>query len=171
MARSDAPDAGPFEQYRSALARYFARRVRDPSEVDDLVQEAFARLLSASHRSGTPDNPEAWLFRVARNLLVDHYRTHGQATFQPLDADLDPGEPARQEEGRMLSDVQYLLEAALEELSDNCRAVFIMRRFEDLDTAAIAKRMGISRRMVQKYLVQAVTHLYQRLASVTEDRT
>ena len=137
------------EQYRAALTRYFARRVAEPSEVDDLVQEAFARLVSHNNRGGRPDSAEAWLFRVARNLVADYYRRKAKSAHQAVEDQELPGERARQEDERLLADVQYLLEAALEELSENCRAVFVMSRFDDLDTAQIARRLGISRRMVK----------------------
>lgn len=166
-ADNGIPDS--LEVYRPALHRFIARRISDPLEVEDLVQEALLRLVAGDHEGIGPDNPQAWLFRVAHNLVADYYRRPRHAGFEPIDQlDSLAFERPTQEDERQRADLQYLMEAALSELSYNCRAVFVLRRFEDCDTAEIARRLGISRRMVQKYLVQAVTHLYVRLAPITE---
>jgi RNA polymerase sigma-70 factor (ECF subfamily) len=157
--------------YRPALSRFFARRIADPVEVEDLVQEALLRLVASGCNGQAPDNPQAWLFKVAQNLVADHFRRPRHVGLDPFDLmEQAPPERATQEDARQCADLQYLMEEALAELSATCQAVFIMRRFEDCDTAEIARRVGVSRRMVQKYLVQAVTHLYVRLAPITEDR-
>lgn len=169
--RENRVEAAELEAFRPALRRYFARRLSDPSEIEDMVQEALARLIACGQGADAPRNPQAWLFRVARNLIADHYRAASGRTLEPLETAtalaLD-GERPRQEERRCLADLQFLLEEALSELSETCRSVFILRRFEECSTAEIAARLGISRRMVQKHLVQAVTHLYVRLRPVLE---
>lgn len=159
------------EAYRPALERFFARRIQDPAEVEDLVQEALTRLVACGRSGAHPDNPQAWLFRVAHNLVADHFRKPRHAGIEISESIVGfPVERATQEDDRQRADLQDLMEMALSELSENCRSVFILRRFEDCDTAEIARRLRISRRMVQKYLVQAVTHLYLRLAPLTETR-
>lgn len=159
------------EAYRPALEKFFARRIADPTEVEDLVQEALLRLVAGGQGEARPDNPQAWLFRVAHNLVADYYRRPRLQRFEPIDLlETTPSDRPTQEDERRRADLQQLMEAALAELSSSCRTVFILRRFEDCDTAEIARQLGISRRMVQKHLVQAVTHLYIRLAPITEDR-
>ena len=154
-----------FTNYRAALRAFVARRVNDPAEVDDLVQEACARLI-ATAREQTLDEPQAYLFRIAANLIVDRHR-RVQRTV-PLGAHVDPPVRAAQEDQRRLADLQGALEAALGELSPRCREVFVMRRFDERGTGDIARALGISPRMVQKHLTHAVAHLYDRLAHLME---
>lgn len=146
----------------AALRRFVSRRVADRDLVDDLVQESYARLLARSG-SDAVHQPQAYLFRVASNLLADlHRREMASVPIQPIDVDDVPVRP-EQEDATGLADLQGAFETALGELSPRCRDVFIMRRFDDLDTGTVAQRLGISHRMVQKHLNRAVTHLYIRL--------
>jgi RNA polymerase sigma-70 factor, ECF subfamily len=67
-ARDDALDA-----VRARLHGFMARRVESPEVADDLTQEVLLRLLQ--HQDSAAENPTAWLYRVARNVLIDHYRS------------------------------------------------------------------------------------------------
>jgi len=162
-----APDdgQGAFDAYRAALRAFVARRVDDAAEVEDLVQEACARLV-ASARERTVDEPRAYLFRIAANLIADRHRR--ALPVVPLSPEIDPPVRPAQEDRRRVADLQAALEAALDELSPRCREVFVMRRFDERGTGEIARALGISPRMVQKHLTHAVAHLYDRLAHLME---
>jgi RNA polymerase sigma-70 factor (ECF subfamily) len=69
-AREDALDAA-----RARLHAFLARRVESPEVADDLTQEVLLRLLQ--HQDSAVENPTAWLYRVARNVLIDYYRSRG----------------------------------------------------------------------------------------------
>lgn len=69
-----------FDLMRAQMLRFIARRVESPEAAEDLTQEVLLRLVNIE---GHIDNPTAWLYRVARNVLVDHYRT--RHTDVPLD--------------------------------------------------------------------------------------
>lgn len=167
MARTDrSPEyAGDIRAYRAALRTFVARRIADPQEVEDLVQEACTRLIARS-REHVLEEPRSYLFRIAANLIADrHRRAHPMAML--VDDHLPPVRPV-QEDGRRVADLQALLDAALDELGPRCRAVFILCRFDERSTSEIARELGISVRMVQKHLTHAVTHLYERLGPLME---
>ncbi len=151
--------------YRAALRAFVSRRVADPHEVDDLVQEACTRLIARS-REQTLEEPRAYLFRIAANLIADRYRRAQPMTT--LADDHLPPVRAAQEDYCRVADLQAALEAALDELAPKCRMVFILRRFDERSTAEIARELHISPRMVQKHLAHAVTHLYERLGPLME---
>ncbi len=160
---------GP-ESFRPALRRFFGRRIGDPAEIEDLVQEALLRLV-AQGQGGEPRDPRAYVFRIAHNLLADRHR-RGASMLRdasPLEESKLPPVACEQEQQAVLRDLQSLLDAALGELPPRTREVFILRRFRDMDTGQIAEAMGISRRMVQKHLGNALTHLYLRLAPTMEN--
>ena len=162
---NDLLDSAAFGAYRAALRAFVARRVHNRDEAEDLVQEACARLLDTA-RSRTVDEPQAYLFRIAANLIADRHRR--QTPLEAFDESMAPAVRAEQEDERRYRDLQQSLENALAELPSKCRQVFIMRRFDERSTSAIALELRISPRMVQKYLVQAVTHLYDRLGPLRE---
>lgn len=148
-------------QYERALRSFFARRCAR-GDLDDLVQEALARLLAAQERREVA-YPAAYLFRIASNLLADRGRRTGETVVDISDYQEAVAAPPDQEHGRRLADLQMQLESALAELPLRCREVFVMRRFRDLTTPEIARVLGISHRMVQKHLSRAMTHIYLRL--------
>lgn len=164
QAGDDRLNAELMRQYEGALRRFFGRRVRDATEVEDLVQEAFARLYESGDQRDL-QRPVAYLFRIASNLIADRGR---RLMRQPVQAELDSitervGVAPDQEQGRMLADLQQALESALAQLSPRCREIFIMRRFHNRSTAEIATMLGITHRMVQKYMTRAMTHIYLSL--------
>lgn len=173
LARTDGEalyDEDRATVYLAALRAFIARRVANRDLVEDLVQESYVRLLARA-RQNPVHEPQAYLFRIASNLLADLGRG-GKAALahaEPLPDDLLEV-AADQENERRRADLQRLLEQALAELSPRCRQVFVMRRFDELDTGAIADRLGISQRMVQKHLIAAVSHLYQRLGHLRSER-
>lgn len=77
-AREDALRAA-----RAQLHAFIARRVESPEVADDLTQEVLLRLLA---HDGRVEQPTAWLYRVARNVIIDHYRTRGSRRVDRLDA-------------------------------------------------------------------------------------
>lgn len=79
-ARDEALDA-----VRERLYTFIERRVESPDVADDLTQDVLLRLLMNSE--GRIENPTAWVYRVARNVIIDHYRTRGSRP--PFDSD-DP---------------------------------------------------------------------------------
>ncbi len=153
------------EAYRAALRAFVSRRIADPYEVDDLVQEACTRLIARSQEQ-TLEEPRAYLFRIAANLIADRHRR--AAPMTALADDVLPPVRAAQEDGRRVADLQAALEAALDELGPRCRMVFILRRFDERSTSEIARELRISPRMVQKHLTHAVAHLYARLGHLME---
>jgi RNA polymerase sigma-70 factor (ECF subfamily) len=91
--RSTAHDEG-LHALRAHLHTFIARRVESPEVADDLTQEVLLRLLTRD--DGRVEHPTAWLYRVARNVIIDHYRTRGSGS-RWLDAgDLAPAGPAEE---------------------------------------------------------------------------
>jgi RNA polymerase sigma-70 factor (ECF subfamily) len=70
---------------RAHLKAFIACQVESPEVADDLTQDVLVRLLT--HDDGRVENPTAWLYRVARNVIIDHYRSRGSHRQDRLDAD------------------------------------------------------------------------------------
>ncbi|HUZ90784.1 MAG TPA: RNA polymerase sigma factor [Methylocella sp.] len=146
------------------LLRLLARRV-GPQDAADLLQEAYLRMFHHSKSEAIAD-PEAFLRTTAVNLAKDHLRrraTERKYLDFERDADSVPAQ-ALLADARMEADARLkLLFQAIEQLPPRCRQVFVMRRFDDLHQAEIARRLGISRNMVEKHMRLALERLQAAL--------
>ncbi|MNS33717.1 putative RNA polymerase sigma factor FecI [compost metagenome] len=155
-------DAALLRRYERALREFFGRRVYSRDEVDDLVQEAFARLIESGGRRDV-QFPAAYLFRIASNLIHDRGRRRARG---PVQEELDVDDAALavapdQENRRRLEDLRNTLNVVLDQLPPKCRDAFIMRRFKNMTTPEIAGALGISHRMVQKHMTRAMIAIHE----------
>jgi RNA polymerase sigma factor (sigma-70 family) len=165
------------EQQRSRLRGFISRRVADPRDVEDILQEVFFELVEAYRLMKPIEMVGAWLFQVARNRIIDGFR---KKKPEPL-ADLN----VESEEGEMLSIEEFLpspnagpeaaytrtvlieeLEAALDELPEEQRSVFIEHEIEGRSFKELATETGVSVNTLLSRKRYAVLHLRQRLQSV-----
>ena len=150
---------------RAELMQFLARKV-GVQEAQDLAQEAFLRALSENEREEV-SNPAALLQRIAANLALDHLRAQNRSKLRFVDGEAtdEIASPEPSAFARLVAkEEMQLLLSAVQELPPRCREVFIMRRVEDLHQEEIARRLGISRNMVEKHLRVAL----RRLQGVTE---
>jgi len=145
---------------RPGLMAFFLRRVRDHAEAEDLTQEVFARL-TASEMAGTKD-PEAYMFRVAGNLLADRGRrakvraTYNRGLAVTEDIGVETLDPERFLAGKEAID---RIEAALCDLPERTRAIFLLFRLEGVRRREIAWHYGISESAVDKHLTKAMRRI------------
>lgn len=147
-----------FRRHAAELAG-FLRGSRGAPDAEDLVQESFVRLLQAS-ADEAPDNPRAWLYRTSANLAADAYdhrqvreRLHVEGA-DVADEIPDPyADPARHVEAS-----QHLRHvwAALLRLPEPCRQAFLLNRIEGMSQRAIAVRLGISEKTVERHILRAL---------------
>jgi RNA polymerase sigma factor (sigma-70 family) len=148
-------------RYYAPLASFFRKRTRDTAEVQDLVQQVFLRL--AQHRElGEIRNAEGYIFQTASNTLKDHIRnTAVRERF--IREKIEIGEEGRSDFSpeRVLLGRESVaqLAAALRQLPERTRDVFMLRCFEGLKHAEIARLQGVSVRTVEKHLERALAHL------------
>lgn len=154
-------------RYTHALSRFFEQRIDQKSDVPDLVQDVFLRL-SRLNDTGAIEKPENYLFKTASNTLRDHFR---RANVRPTHAAEPFGEhhiggsdflPSDVLEGRQII---IALQAALGELPQRTRDVFVLKMLEEYKTGDIAGAVGISRRSVEKHFAKALAHISQALVS------
>jgi RNA polymerase sigma-70 factor (ECF subfamily) len=151
--------------HEAALVRFLARKLRNPSDVQDIRHDIYVRILEAAERE-LPTSPKAFLFSVARHILIDRARRDRIVAIDLLE-DLDvlnvlieEGTPERRETGR-----QQLqkLSNLIQRLPDRCREVVWMRRVEDVPQKVIARRLGIAEATVEKHLVRGIRMLADAL--------
>lgn len=154
-----------FRTQAPGLLRFFSRRTGNREHARDLVQEVFVRLLGA--RPAEPlRNPEAYLQRIARNLLIDRAR-RAQPT-RDIDMPLqDQGNIAvapEQAAAHRARELQERFQIALAELTPRTREVFLLHRADELSYKAIGQKLGISLGTVEYHMTRALVHLDRALS-------
>jgi len=151
-----------YRQYHHALHGFFAKRVNNPSDVSDLVQKVFVRVLQRN--SDAPiENTQAYLFQVAANVLTDEYRRsrvrlatehdtydedrHGQC------CDISP------ERILLAEEAVDQVAALIRQLPEATRDVYILRVHQEYEFADIATMLGISKRGAQRHMARALKQL------------
>jgi RNA polymerase sigma factor (sigma-70 family) len=143
------------------LRTFIRRRVLDPRDVEDILQEVFFELVEANRRLMPIDHVTAWLFRVARNRITDLFR---RKTPEQLDVvDLLPSAGAGPEAELARSLLLDDLEAALAELPDEQREVFIAHELEGRSFKEMSAATGVSINTLLSRKRYAVLHLRKRL--------
>jgi RNA polymerase sigma factor (sigma-70 family) len=152
-------------RFRPALVRFFGKRARQRADVEDLVQEVFARVAGRSS-SGEIRDPQGYLMQAAANVWRDWVRrqaSHASAVHDAYDDDRHAPEgisPERVLEARQ--SVQPVL-AALAELTEATRQVFVLCRIEGMKYSDAARRLGVSVSAIEKHMMKAIAHLANRL--------
>jgi RNA polymerase sigma factor (sigma-70 family) len=154
------------DQFRGVLRHFFMRRVREPEEADDLVQEVFIRLLKSGRVAEVIDL-RGYLFQTAASVLTDRARkrrSHHAEMHEPFDqAQHDHGGFAAD---RVLIGEETLTRTAraLLHLPERARTIFILSRLEGLRYQDIANRLGISLSLVEKQMAGAEAYLQRRMS-------
>ncbi len=165
---------------RSRLRNFIRRRVPDPSDAEDIVQEVFYELVEANRLLMPIEHVTGWLFRVARNRITDLFRKKKPETFSDAAVEDEDGELLRIEDLLPSPDAGpealYFrnvlldeLEFAIGELPDEQREVFVAhelegRRFKELSAAS-----GVSVNTLLSRKRYAVLHLRERLQSIYDE--
>ncbi|MFO1393960.1 MAG: RNA polymerase sigma factor [Steroidobacteraceae bacterium] len=151
-----------------ALMRLLRRYWRRGDDVPDLRQEVYTRVYEGAARDGIPAATAAYVFRTARNLLIDQARRARVVSFD-LVAELEELPEAPRDEWspeRMVAARAELrlLERALESLPPRCREVVSLRRIDGLSQKTIAARLGIAEGTVEKHVTIGMRALAETLA-------
>ena len=148
---------GFFQHYEELIGTW-TRRLRNRQQAEDLAHDTFVRVLES--KADAVSQPRAYLHQTARNIAVDAYRREALALQAFDQRSPHSGDPEHFMHAVQLADS---IERALAELPLNCRKVFIWQKIEGLTQQEIAVRLGLSKNMVEKYMIRTLRHLRDRL--------
>ncbi|PTL81901.1 sigma-70 family RNA polymerase sigma factor [Vitiosangium sp. GDMCC 1.1324] len=157
-------------EHADALYNFACWLVRTPSDAEDLVQETYARALSAAHQFEPGSNLKAWLFRILRNTYLDgRRRSSSESVSLEADASLEPApsvgdttDEARFEQIRAL--VAEEVAEAVHALPEAWRTVILLD-LEGLTETEVARVLGCAEGTVKSRLFRARAELRKRLAA------
>lgn len=165
------------QRYKTPLYNFILRMVRDPARAEDFLQETFLRLVE--HASSFEGNAKlrTWLYRIARNLCIDHARKQVHRRHPSLDAPQAGAESSsssslhdrvadvqrgvdRQTAGKQLGE---RIAVAVESLPPDQREVFLMRQVQGLAFKEIADAAGVSENTAKSRMRYALERLQNAL--------
>jgi RNA polymerase sigma factor (sigma-70 family) len=182
MTEQDRQISEIVQKQRSRLRSFIRRRVPDPSDAEDIVQEVFYELVEANRLLMPIEHVTSWLFRVARNRITDLFRKKKPERFSDAAIEDEEGELLRIEDLLPSPDAApealYFrnvlldeLELALEELPDEQREVFVAHELEGRSFKEMAAETGVSVNTLLSRKRYAVLHLRERLQIIYDEFT
>ena len=168
-----------FEQNQSRLRNFIRRRISDPSDVEDVLQEVFFELVEAYRLMRPIEKAGAWLFRVARNRIIDRFRKRSREIAADFGAVPEGSELSLEEllpAPEAGPEVEYVRNVLLEEIADALaelpaeqREVFIAHEVEGQSFDEIAARTGVKLNTLLSRKRYAVLHLRRRLQAIYDE--
>ena len=151
----------------SRLRNFIRRRVADPRDAEDVLQDVFAELVEANQLLMPIEHISGWLFRVARNRIIDLFRRKKGESLELEDLlpSTDAGPDAELARATLLDE----LEAAIAELPKEQRDVFVAHELEGRSFKEMADESGVSINTLLSRKRYAVLHLRERLRKTYDD--
>ena len=167
---------------QSRLRSFIRRRVPDPRDVEDILQDVFYELVEANRLLMPIEHVTGWLFRVARNRITDPFPKRRPEVFSDTPvADEDdelahlenllPSPDAGPEASYARSVLLEELELAVGELPEEQRKVFVAHELEGRSFKEISAETGVSVNTLLSRKRYAVLHLRERLQSIHDEFT
>jgi RNA polymerase sigma factor (sigma-70 family) len=182
MTEQDLKISRIIAEERSRLRNFIRRRVPDPADADDIVQEVFFELVEANRLLMPIEHVTGWLFRVARNRITDLFRRTKPVSFSDAAVEDEDGElleiedllPSPDAGPEALYFRKVLLDElalALDELPDKHREVFVAHELEGRSFKELSAESGVNVNTLLSRKRYAVLQLRERLQSIHDEFT
>src|SRR6266540_4083158 len=159
------------DREQSRLRSFIRRRVADPRDAEDILQDVFYELVEANRLLMPIDHVTGWLFRVARNRITDLFRRKKPGRVSDTVEDLLPSPDAGPDALYARHVLLDELALAIEELPDEQRIVFVAHEIEGRSFKELAAETGANVNTLLSRKRYAVLHLRERLQSIYDEFT
>lgn len=161
-----------FRREQGRLRSFVRRRIADEGDAEDILQDVFYELVEAYRLMKPVEQASAWLFRVARNRIIDFFRKKRPTPIEDENFSIEemlPSPDAGPEAAFARSLLWQELEEALEELPPEQREVFIAHEIDGLSFKEISKKAGVPVNTLLSRKRYAVLHLRERLKEIYDE--
>jgi RNA polymerase sigma factor (sigma-70 family) len=161
------------ERERGKLRNFIRRRVSDPGDAEDILQEVFYELVEASRLLQPLEQVTAWLYRVATNRIIDLFRKKKPVTLSDQEwgnlVDLLPSPQEGPDASYARSVLLDEIDAALDELPEEQREVFVAHELQGRSFKELAEASGVGVNTLLSRKHYAVLHLRKRLQEIHKE--
>jgi RNA polymerase sigma factor (sigma-70 family) len=180
-AEQDQQISEAVERESGRLRNFIRKRVKDEADAEDILQDAFYELVETYRMMKPVEQIGAWLFRVARNRIIDLFRKRKPEILESEIAgmaadgetlsleDLLPSPDAGPDAAYARSVLLDELDAAIDELPDEQREVFVAHELEGRSFKELASESGVSVNTLLSRKHYAVLHLRERLGEIYDE--
>jgi RNA polymerase sigma factor (sigma-70 family) len=180
VSAQDREIAATVQRERGRLLAFIRRRIADAAEAEDVLQDALYELVLAYRMMQPVEQAGAWLTRVARNRIIDRFRSKSRERLSGPPAaedaehdeafeDLLPAPDGGAESAVIRELLLEEIEAALEELPHEQREVFVAHELDGLSFKELSARSGVSVNTLLSRKRYAVLYLQRRLRAAWDD--
>jgi RNA polymerase sigma-70 factor (ECF subfamily) len=150
-----------FERYNRRLYHFFYRLTHRRDISEDLVQGVFERILTYRDTYAGNGSFSTWIFQIARNLQIDHYRSNnnGEELSDFIEWDQLEGDSFESEQKQQQKEELKLLQRALDQLDETKKQTLVLSRFEGFKYKEIAEIMDCSESAVKVRIFRAIQEL------------
>ncbi len=152
-------------EHRSRLRGYIAKRVREDDAVEDILQDVFLKASESLHSLRSHGSVAAWLYRIAANAIVDHYRS--RKPWEELPVDLAAPESGRD----YIAELATCLQPLIAEVPETYRTALVLSEIEGLPQREVAERLNLSLSGAKSRVQRGREKLRQRLLDCCEIET
>ena len=155
-----------YSRHRVKLYRYLLRHLKNPATADELFQDVWQRVISAQQQWKSDASFSAWLYRIAHNRMMDHWRAQKHRPHAPDNAEEFIAELAdtfTPEDQASAQQQRSAIETAIAALPQDQREVIMLRLEQELTLEQIGELTGASRETVKSRLRYAMNKLRERL--------
>ncbi|MFZ2782280.1 MAG: RNA polymerase sigma factor SigZ [Rectinemataceae bacterium] len=131
-----------WDRYRERLFGFIRGKVSSPEEAEDILQEVFIKIHTGLCCLQEWPAMEKWIYRVARNLIIDHYRA--RRGDEELDEDIESHYGSAELDDDPAARIAFSLKETVDELPEPYREALLLTEYEGLTQAEMAERAGIS---------------------------
>ncbi|MBM3855714.1 MAG: RNA polymerase sigma factor SigZ [Verrucomicrobia bacterium] len=128
-----------WNEFAAKLGRFIATRVADPATAEDILQDVFLKIQTRLDQLQDPTKLQGWLYLMARNAIIDHYRAVKETTPVPESLPADP--PERDAE---IEELKAAFRGMIHSLPEPYREALLLTEFEGMTQKEMAARLGLS---------------------------
>ncbi|MCW8903757.1 RNA polymerase sigma factor SigZ [Sedimenticola sp.] len=151
------PISDIWDEHKARLRAYVVRRVPEPDVVNDILQEVFIKAYENLHSLRVRGSVAPWLYRIASNVIADHYRSQKPWTELPEEL------TALERERDPVEELASCLQPLIDDLPETYRLALKLSEIEGLSQKEVATRLGLSYSGAKSRIQRGRDQLRQRL--------